>query len=450
MGEALTALGHEHSGLQNPLPPQVLDGSGRQLARGSLTVASGLTITGCATLGMLTLVDHRLPGDAKSAFNVWWVMTTLLSATFGVFEAYLSRLAVAENAAGRNPEHVVGVLLGRCWLVAAGMGAVVLALGPWLTSREFKGYVSLTLLLPVFVFLAATQSVQRAAATGRGRFPAIAAQLSTDGLLRIGICSALFLSGHASVLLLAIGTCVAATGGLLAGGLACPRWFARPRLRGADISWRPVLLLLAGAAGPLLASSGPVPWLQAAGHASDDTIAVFSAAVTVSRIPTQFVAAAFGPLLSQLARAIEMADHATFARLRQKAEVTAAILGALFVVVFAVGGIWALPLYAPTAAGSSLDLGILAMLAGAGALMFFAVVQQASLAALDRWGGIALAWVIGTVALCLSLLTPASALDRASFAPVAAIATACVVMLLIQRVAARRVAAADGADGASA
>jgi hypothetical protein len=139
-------------------------------------------------------------------------------------------------------------------------------------------------------------------------------------------------------------------------------------------------------------------------------------------------------LLAQLAHAIEIADHATFLRLRRKAELASVALGGLFVVAFATIGVWALPLYAHTPSGASLHIGILALLAGAGALMFLAVVQQASLAALDRWSGIAIAWVIGTVALVLALLAPASALDRASLAPVSAIATACVVMLAFQHV----------------
>ncbi|MDX6204806.1 MAG: hypothetical protein QOF39_863 [Frankiales bacterium] len=434
MGGPLTALGHELSGAGSPLPGDAIDGSERQLARGSLVVAAGLCVTGAATLGMLALVDHQLPPEAKSAFNVWWIMTTLLASAFGVFEAYLSRLAIAEHAAHRDPAHVISVLLARSWLVATGLAVAVLAGGWWLTRREFHGHASLTVLLPVYVFLAATQSVQRAAATGRARFPAVAAQLATDGLLRIALCSLLVATGHGSVLLLALATCVAAAGGLAAGGVVCPGWFAAPTLHGPDVPWRPALLLLAAAGGPLLAGSGPVPWLQAAGHVSDDTIAAFSAAVTISRIPTQFVAAAFGPLLAQLAHAIEIADHATFLRLRRKAELASVALGGLFVVAFATIGVWALPLYAHTPSGASLDIGILALLAGAGALMFLAVVQQASLAALDRWSGIAIAWVIGTVALVLALLAPASALDRASLAPVSAIATACVVMLVFQHV----------------
>lgn len=433
-------MGHDHSDAPLSAITESLDGSGRQLARGSLTVAAGLSVTGAATLGLLALVNHDHALNASggaAAFNVWWVMTTLLSATFGVFEAFLSRLAVTEHAAGRSPSGVIGVLLGRCWLVAGGIAVVVLSMGPWLDSHEFGGFVSLTLLLPVFVFLAATQSVQRAAATGRGRFPAIAAQLGTDGLLRITISAALVASGHATVLLLALGTCIAAAGGLIAGQLTCPGWFARPTLRGTDVPWRPVLLLLASAAGPLLAASGPVPWLKATGHVTKYTIDAFTGAITVSRIPTQFVAAAFGPLLAQLANAIELAEHATFLRLRKKAEVAAVALGVVFVVGFAGLGVWAIPLFAPTPPGQSLSLGILALLAAAGAMMFFAVVQQASLAALDRWGYIAAAWIAGTLVLAGTLLIPASSLQRASLAPVTAIATACVIMSALLRSAAR-------------
>jgi O-antigen/teichoic acid export membrane protein len=442
----VTGLGDERGRTPDSSPSHILDPSGRRLARGTLTVAAGLAVTGTGTLAMIALVDYALGKNPASAFNLWWLTTTLLSTVFGVFEAYLSRLAVTENAAGRDPSPVVSALLGRTWLVAGGMSIVVLAMGPWLTSREFGGYAGLTLLLPVFVFIAATQAVQRAVATGRGQFSAIAAQLATDGILRIGITVILVTTGWATADNLAIGTCVAGAGGIAAGGLKCPGWFARPHLRAAGVSWQPILLLLAGSACPLLASTGPALWLNAAGNVSQPTIVAFSAALTISRIPTQFVSAAFSPLLSQLGHAIEQADHATFVRLRGKAEVAAVGLGALFIVVFAVGGAWALPIYSSTPSGSAIQIGNLALLACAGALMFLAVVQQASLAALDEWGWIARSWGGGTVALVLAFFLPLAPVTRAVLAPVAAVLVATVLMFLARGSSRERLAKAGPAS----
>ena len=429
----MTTLDRNGGGAPDASVPQILDPSGRRLARGTLIVAAGLTVTGVGTLAMIALVDHAMADKAQSAFNLWWLTTTLLSTVFGVFEAYLSRLAVTETAAGRDASPVVGALLGRTWLVAAGMGVVVLALGPWLTSREFGGYAGLTLLLPVFVLIAATQAVQRAVATGRGRFTTIAAQLTVDGLLRVTITAVLIGTGWATVDRLAIGTCIAGAAGLAAGGRSCPHWFARPRLAAAGISWRPILLLLAGSACPLLAGSGPALWLNVAGHVTKPTIVAFSAALTISRIPTQFVSAAFSPLLSQLGHAIESADHATFVRLRSKAELAAAALGVTFIIGFSFVGAWALPIYSSTPAGSAIPIGDLALLATAGALMFLTVVQQASLTALDAWGWIAGSWGGGTIVLFLTFLLPFPSVTRAVVAPAAAVLTATLLMVAARR-----------------
>jgi O-antigen/teichoic acid export membrane protein len=421
----VTTLGDERPAV--PVPGQ-FRASGRGLARGSLLIAVGLGATGTATLAMLFIVDHKLAATSAGAFNLWWVITTLLITPFGVFEAYLARLIVAEQAAGREPRPVIATLLGRTWMVAAGISVAALCAGPWLTRYEFGGDAGLTWLLPLWVMVTASQAAQRGVATGKAKFPAIAVQLTVDGLLRVGITAAIAFSGHATADRLALGTCIAAAGGLVAGGLMCPAWLVRPTLRATGVSWGPVVLLLGGSVCPVLAGYAPAPWLKAAGHANPTTIIAFTAAVTLSRIPTQFVSAAFGPLLSHLTHAAETGDLATYHRLRRLADQAAAGLGAGFVLVFAVLGVWLLPRFTHTPKGYQLSIGMLAVLALASALMFVAVVQQAGMAATARWGAIAGAWGIGLVALVVIFVLPVSALWRAAAAPAVAIAAALVAM----------------------
>lgn len=422
----MTALGDETPSSATALSTP---GGVRRLAGGTLIVAVGLGVTGAATLAMLSIVDYKLPGkNAQDVFNLWWVITTLLITPFGVFEAYLARLIVAERAAGRDPRPIISTLLGRTWMVALGISVGALCLGPWLTRAEFGGDVGLTWLLPLWVMITASQAAQRGVATGLTRFPAIAVQLSVDGLLRVGIVAAIAFSGHATADRLALGTCLAAAGGLAAGGLMCRSWLVLPTLRAVGVSWGPVLLLLVGSVCPVLAGYAPAPWLKAAGHANHNTIIAFTAAITLSRIPTQFVSAAFGPLLSHLTHAAETGDLATYHRLRRLADLAAVGLGGAFVVAFATLGAWFLPRFTDTPKGYELSVGILAVLALASALMFVAIVQQAGLAAMARWGSIALAWGAGLVALVVVLVLPVSALWRATAAPAAAIATALVGM----------------------
>ena len=72
---------------------------------------------------------------------------------------------------------------------------------------------------------------------------------------------------------------------------------------------RPLLLLLVGTAGPLLANNGSVPWLRSTDAVSPHVLGAFAGAVTLSRIPTQFVSAVLSPLLAHLSESVERADE---------------------------------------------------------------------------------------------------------------------------------------------
>jgi O-antigen/teichoic acid export membrane protein len=191
---------------------------------------------------------------------------------------------------------------------------------------------------------------------------------------------------------------------------------------------RPLVFLLIGAVGPLLANNGSVPWL-AGTHAVDAyTLGAFAGAVTLSRIPTQLVSAAFGPLLAQLAHCVETGDRATFRHLQRSADRAGWALALVFVAGFAAVGPWVLQVY--LGPGYDLPVLTLVLLASASGLMFVTVVRQASLAALDRWATIAAAWVVGTIAFAVVLVLPLDELHRATLAPLAAVATALVAMTL--------------------
>jgi O-antigen/teichoic acid export membrane protein len=398
----------------------------RRLASGALTVGVGLTATGIGTIVMMAVSARSLSPDAYAAFAVWWTMATLLGTSFGVFEAYLARLVVTEVAGGRHTGEVTGLIAGRAVAVTGVLVAVLLALAPWFDSRLFGGSLSAALILPLFVGLSATQAVQRGAATGHSRFRAIAGQLATDGIVRAVLTTILVVAGLDSITTLALAACISAAAGLVVGGLMCPQWLARPRLRGARVSSKPLLLLLVGSVGPLLVNNGSVPWLAGSQAVGAYTLGAFAGAITISRLPTQFVSAAFGPLLAQLSHCVEAGDKKTFDRLRKTADLAAGVLGLLFVAAFAVAGPWVLSAYlGPAYQLSVLNLSILAAASG---LMFVTVVQQAALAALDRWSTIAVAWLVGTLAFGIALLMPVSPLLRAAGAPLVAVLTALLVM----------------------
>jgi O-antigen/teichoic acid export membrane protein len=396
------------------------------MAAGTLVVALGLTVTGVGTVAMMALSARSMPATEYAAFAVWWTVATLLGTSFGVFEAYLARLLIGELAAGRSPDGVTGLMFGRALLVIGALCVVMLCLVPILAGRLFADHAGAAVLLPLFTAIAAMQALQRGAATGRHDFAAIAAQLSTDGLARIAIVGVLVLVGADTVTTLAIACVVAAAASLLIGGWRIGPWLASPRLRGSEAAVKPLVFLLLGSVGPLLANNGSVPWLAATHSVDAYTLGAFAGAVTLSRIPTQFVAAVFSPLLAHLAQTVEDDDAATFRHLRRSAEVAAAGLGILYVLMFAVLGPWLLSVY--LGPRYELDVLVLVVLAAASSGMFVVVVQQAGLAALDRWARIAVAWGIGTVAFIATLAAPGDTLLRATAAPLFGVLTAMATM----------------------
>lgn len=396
--------------------------TGRALMGGTAYISVGLAVAGGGTVSMLAVAARALTPRAYAAFAVWWTTATLLGIVFGVFEAFLSRLVVGELVAGRPLQPLVGQVVARAGLVAAAMAVSCLAAAPVLSAQLFQHRLGLVGLLPLYFVLAAAQAVQRGAAVGTGRFRAVGVQFAVDGSLRAAVSLALLVVGERSPVAFALATCLAAAGGLAAASALGATWWAGPRWRGPASSFTPVALLLFGAAGPVLANSGSAPWLAAFGDRSPTTIGAFVGALTLSRLPTQFVAAAFGPLLTGLSHAVEAADPSGFRRLQRKADRATAAVCLVFVLGFGLLGPWVLPLYL----GPSFRLPRLTLflLAAASGIMLSAVVRQAGLAARERWSAIAWAWTAGGVALATVFVLPVDALLRAASAPVAAVLVA--------------------------
>lgn len=415
-----------------------LDGSSRRLLGGMLTVAVGLAMTGLSTLVVMSLTARSLRPSEYAAFAVWWTVVTLLGTSFGVFETYLARLLVADAAAGRDPRGTIGVLLGRAASASALLTGALFAFSPLLADLLFAGSTALAVLLPVAVALSAAQALQRGAATGQQRFGAIAGQLMTDGVLRTLLTIALIASSSDSLLTLALATCVASSASLPLASRLIPVWLAMPRVRDASFPSRPLVYLLAAAVGPLLANNASLPWLAATGSQDPLVLGAFAGALTLARLPTQFVSAAFSPLLAHLTHAVEIGDRVTFRRLRRLALGTASALGLIFALGFAAIGDWLLGVYLGDR--YSLAVWALAMLAAASGSLFVAYVEQASLAAQGAWPRITTAWLVATATFVVVLVLPVDELARASAAPLMA-TLAAVAMMAVGATRSRRLRA---------
>jgi O-antigen/teichoic acid export membrane protein len=394
-------------------------------------MAIGLGVSGLGTIGMIAVAARALSPHEYAAFAVWWTVATLLANVFGVFEAYLTRLVITDIARSRDARRVTALLTGRALVAWALITTLLLATAPLLASELFADTLGAVLLLPLFLLLMAAQSVQRGFANGHRNFTAVSAQLSCDGVLRVGLVVAVAALGEASLTAFAICACAAAAGGLALGSRLAPGWLTRPRLRGAGVATSPIVYLLIGSSGPLLANNGSVPWLASISSVDAHTLGAFAAAVTLSRIPTQFVAAIFAPLLSHLGHAVETGDRVTFDHLRHRADLSASVIGIAYVVAFAALGPWVLSVF--VGPDYQLEVPYLVVLAAASSVMFVAVVQQACLAAVDQWRRIAAAWVFGTISFFIVLTLPVEPLWRAAAAPLAGVLTALIALLVLSR-----------------
>ncbi|MCP3422549.1 lipopolysaccharide biosynthesis protein [Nocardioides pinisoli] len=401
------------------------------LMTGTVVVAIGLAVTGLGTVAMLSIAARSLPSPEYADFVVWWTVATLLGTSFGVFEVYLARLLIFELAGGRDPAAVTRVMIGRATVMAGTLGVVILAAAPGLAAELFSGSLTAVLLLWVFMVLTALQSLQRGAATGRRNMVAIATQLSADGVGRAVIIGVLAALGIDSLSSLALGCCISVVLSLVAGGRLVGPWLAVPALRAADVPLRPLVLLLIGTAGPLLANNGSVPWLRSTDAVGPHVLGAFAGAVTLSRIPTQFFSAVMSPLLAHLSDSADRADQVAFERVRARAQILTVAAGVAFIVAFAVGGQLLLALF--LGPDFTLPVANLAVLAAASSGMFIGVVQQAALGALGHWDRIAWAWVGAAATFVAVLLLPGDPLWLATAAPLAGVMTALAIMWVFGR-----------------
>lgn len=398
--------------------------------RGPAQIAVGLGLSGLGTVVMVAATSRLLPEAEFASFVTWWVTATLVAVTFGVFEVYLARALVGAEA-GSASTSIRGQITGQALLLVVVIAVPVLIASPWLSGEVFGGALGATVALPAFALLAALQAVQRGSAVGLQRFDVVGLQLSTDGILRPILVVGMILLFPDSVLAAVAGTLLSAAASVIVARVRLGPSWGRPMPFARVVPTVPVAWLLAGSVGPVLIGNVVVPWFAAV-EADPLLIGGFAAALTLSRIPTQFVSAAFAPIMVSLAALVEAGDEGGHRRALARALRVATVLGAAFVALFWLLGPWLLTIY--VGSSYSVPRWVLACLAAASSGLFVAAVEQASLAALERWRRIAVSWLAGALAFGVVLLLPIDPLVRASWAPLVAVGTALVVLRAPRRV----------------
>lgn len=400
----------------------------------ALLVASGLTAVGAGSAVALAVGARALETADFAVFATWWTMANLVGLAFVAIEVYLPRPLLTLRAAGSDERPLIRTFTRTTVFGATAIGTLLVALSGWIVPTLLDGRVGLLPLMLAYLLGAGLQSVQRAVAIGRGHFRLVAIQLGSDGAVRAAGSLALAASGDASATGFAVVLCTAVAVGVLAGAAADRHWWGWSGPR-APLPLRPVAMLSAASVGPLLVNNASVPWLTALQDVPPVTVGAVAGALTLSRIPTLLVGAAYGPVVAPLAVAADAGLLSDFRNVHRRAVITAGALAGLFVAAFALAGPSLLQLYlGPGFRLSRLELG--AMAAGSG-LMFVSVVEQAALVALAAWDRSALAWTAAVAAFISALAVPGDPVERVALAVFAAPLVAVILMARSRRRAVR-------------
>jgi O-antigen/teichoic acid export membrane protein len=410
-------------------------------------VGAGLVSVGAGSAGALALSSRTLSPREFAAFATWLMVGNLTGLAFVSVEMYLPRPLLALRAAGADTAPTIkSVTVGTVACFAAAAAGLAIA-SPWLVRSLFGGRPGLFGLLLLYAAGLSLQTVQRGVAVGRERFEVVGLQLGADGLIRLGGAVALFLVGTSSPTTFAAVLCAGALGGALVGGVAGPQWSRWRGPRGAIDAGALGLLALASI-GPLIVNNGAVPWLTGTGGVRPEVVGAVAGALTLTRIPTLLVGAAYGPVLAPLAAFVDSASRGRFRLLHHRSLAAAAVVALLFAATFGLVGPSLLTVYlGPSFRLSHLELA--SMAAGSG-LMFVCVVEQAALVALSAWSHSGLAWAAGVLCFGATLAAPGDPVFRASLAVLLGPLVAAAVMAVACRRAEERVFASPETSGGAA
>jgi O-antigen/teichoic acid export membrane protein len=328
-------------------------------------------------------------------------------------------------------------LVARAGLAGAAvllplLAAAVVLVDP-LADSLFGGSGVLVLALGLALTGLLAAHLTRGLLAGTGHYGAYSAQLTTEGLLRLGACGVLAALGtetvepYALVVGIAPLVAVAVTAGRVRAALA-----PGPTVAWSEISAALGLLLVASLGAQVLVNAGPVAVALLADPDEAEAAGRFLASFVVARVPLFVFAAVQATLLAGLARALTTGDRALFwDQLRRVLLVVGALAAAGVAASAAVG-----PAVVEIFFGADfrLDRRDLVLLSASTAAYLLAVVLHPALVALGRYGASAGSWLLGLVAFALACVPEAEVLLRVERALlIGTVVTLVSAALLLQR-----------------
>jgi len=369
---------------------------------GSVHIVGSFFVAGVLTYAFQSIYLHALGKAGSAPLALLWSATFLTVQVLWIGGTQtLGRYVAEREARGSDLGPVVSSVTR--WQVVVAVAFVVAALvaSPLLTEQLF-GSAWLTAAFIVAVVCYAPEYFRRGIFNGHRQSLRLGAQIVAESAARLILAAALLAVGW-GVFGPALAIVIAPIVGVLA---VRPAPVPPPEREGDAFSTGkaltfagPVLLCMAFAQA--LMNGGPI--LARLLDGTDSQIGLFSAALTLTRIPQYVFSPAIGALLPRASRVLSSEGPLAFDRFVFRALGVVSLVGALMVGGTWLLGEWGLKIYAGREFETSPS--VLVALAALAAFYLLSETVSQGLFALGRGRLAALGWFAGLLASTVCLLT---------------------------------------------
>jgi O-antigen/teichoic acid export membrane protein len=399
------------------------------LRAGGMRVAIGLALLGLTTYVLLA-VAARVLGPARYAdFAVFWgVVYGVGLGAFLPFEQEVGRRVAVRAVHGEEARPVLGAALRLGGLMVLALAAVMLVVVPFVSPGGLAHEAGFWLTTVAAFAGLMVAYVSRGALAGTHRFGRYAAQLATEGGVRLVGC---VLLGALAVTSLGAWTSLVAVA-LVAAVVVTSRpsrspW-SGPRLGLRDLGASMAALIVCAGVSQSLINFGPALVRVVGRPADEELTGRFLAAALVTRLPVFAFAAIQAVLMPHLSAAVARDDRASFRRSLVQVLAPTAALGAVGVLASAAAGPWVLGLLGPTYTLPRRDIVLLALPV---ALYLLTLALQPAATSLRGHGAAAAVWGVAALVFAVACFLPLDALLAVEVGLVAAYLVAVAGLLLI-------------------
>ena len=360
---------------------------------GTISVAIGLFINGISTYVFFKIGQQALGQDGfKPIVTMWFIAFALVPGFFLPIEQETSRALAHRRALGQGGLPVIKRIIPLAAVILGGLVIALAVAARGATDNLFESNSTVTLALLFMLLTYAPMHIARGLSSGQGNFANYAIIIGLDGTIRVGVCTALWLSGidNTGVYAIAVGLSpiigvvyIAARGGLhLTDGPPASWTEITPNL-----GW----LLLGSLFGAALVNAGPITVDLLGSDAPAAVVTRFGNAVIFARIPLFLFQAVQAALLPKLARLAAQRDMVEFRSGLRRLVLLVIGVG----VVGTIGAFLIGPRILDLVYEGGIDRRTMSLLAAASAIYMLALALAQAVIALQGHAAVAYGWITG-------------------------------------------------------